>query len=79
MLYLSRKEGESFLLTISSDVDPDMKVKDLLSKPIRIELTRMTEGLAQIGVDAPRVINVAREEVYDEGKTLAIEVQGVGE
>ena len=79
MLYLSRKEGQSFFLALSSEIDPEMKVKDLLSKPIRIELSRMSGGVAQIGIDAPRVFNIAREEVYDEDKTLTIEVQGVGE
>lgn len=79
MLYIGRKECERIYLSISADLDPEMKVKDLLSEPICIEVMEINKSTVKVGIEAPHCINIAREEVYDKDKTLTIEVQGVGE
>lgn len=80
MLLISRKPGESFFLSISPDVDPDMRVGDLLSEPIRIVILRKeARSGVMVGVEAPKAISIDREELLGGNKTLTIEIQGVGE
>jgi len=53
MLFLSRKEGESFYMAISADADPDMKLRDLLSEPIRIEIDKISGETVRYPIDYP--------------------------
>ena len=79
MLYLTRREGQSFYMALSAEIDPEMKVKDLLQEPIQILINEFHGGICKIGIDAPRAFNVAREEVYDEGRSLQVEIKDVSE
>ncbi|HEB56293.1 MAG TPA: carbon storage regulator [Gammaproteobacteria bacterium] len=65
MLVLTRKSGESILICLSEEVDPDMPVRDLFQKgPIRIQLLgNRLERSHRIGIDAPEEFAVLREEI----------------
>ena len=39
MLVLTRKEGESILIYPADNIDPDMTIRELFSKPIKIRLS----------------------------------------
>lgn len=66
MLVLSRKFGESILIRLSEDVDPDMSVRDLFQQgPIRIRLINQAENAVRVGIDAPLELAVVREEIAD--------------
>ena len=66
MLVLTRKSGESILIRLSDEVDPDMPVRDLFQKgPIRIQLLNRQDRSHRIGIDAPEEFAVLREEIAD--------------
>ena len=53
MLVLTRMEDESIII-------PDLNIK--------IMLVHATEGRARIGIEAPKGINIIREELLDDNK-----------
>ena len=66
MLVLTRRSGESILIRLSEEVDPDMHVRDLFQKgPIRIQLLNRLDRNHRIGIDAPAEFVVLREEIAD--------------
>jgi len=66
MLVLSRRQGESFYLQLSDDVDPDMTVAELFaSGPMELKLLQLKSNQARFGFVIPQAINVLREELVD--------------
>ena len=53
MLILSRKEGESIILTLEDD------------REIEVILLELRGNQAKIGIDADKSINIARDELFD--------------
>jgi sRNA-binding carbon storage regulator CsrA len=72
MLYITRKEGQSFYMALSADVDPNMKVSDLLQMPVKILIEEFHGGICKVGIEAPRVFNIAREEIWDDTKAMKV-------
>ncbi len=66
MLVLTRKSGESILIRLSDEVDPDTPVRDLFQKgPIRIQLLNRQDRSHRIGIEAPAEFVALREEIAD--------------
>ena len=63
MLKLSRKEGEALILSLSDDIDPSTPVSEVLTDPIIIKLLDRDGKQYKIGIDAPLMINVERDEL----------------
>ena len=64
MLVLSRKEGESIILYPSLEVDPDTTVAELFKGgPIRVMMGKLTHYQAQVCIEAPDVLQIARSEL----------------
>lgn len=65
MLTLTRKNQQSILIMPSDELDLNMTVGELLSKPIEIVVHRIKAGSAAIAVDAPRQLKVVRKELVE--------------
>lgn len=64
MLVLSRRVGENIIIFPADDLDPEMPVSVLFEDgPIRLMLTRVNGNQARLGIEAPRCLAIAREEV----------------
>ena len=63
MLVLTRREGESFLIYPSPDINPAMTVAELFQQPITVTLVDCKPGRVKVGIEAPRKLAVAREEL----------------
>ena len=63
MLKLSRKIGESLVLSLSNDIDPSTPVGEVLAEPIIIKLLDRDGKQYKIGIEAPLSINVLRDEL----------------
>lgn len=67
MLTLVRVEGSSIHLSPSDDIPADMTVAELFANgTIKIMLVEATKGRARIGVEAPKCIDIMREELLEE-------------
>jgi sRNA-binding carbon storage regulator CsrA len=63
MLVLSRKIGESVLISPLDNLDPAMTVKELFSKgPITITIRSIARQV-RIGFDAPQNLRILRDEL----------------
>lgn len=61
MLVLTRRPGESLLLSLDPRADPSMTLGELFARgPIEITCLDTGPGQARIGIDAPRAIAVMR-------------------
>ncbi len=66
MLTLSRQEGESLFIDLEDSVDPNMTVGELFADgPIEILVSTIKRGSVKIGIDAPKELNVARNELIE--------------
>ena len=66
MLTLRRSVGQRLLLYPSDDIPADMTVTELFAAgPIEIELKEASVGRGRIGINAPRWIAIAREELVE--------------
>ncbi len=64
MLVLTRRVGESIFIYPAETMRPDMTVRELFELgPIRITLTRISGSQSRVGIVAPEVLSIAREEV----------------
>lgn len=62
-LTLSRREGETIRLTIDPGVDVEALAKQLLRDGITIYIGEMHGGQVKVGVEAPKLVMVMREEL----------------
>lgn len=65
MLTFTRKRGESIILDIDPTIDPETPIGDVLSYPIQIKVDKTSSGSTKISIDAPRAIQVMRDELLE--------------
>jgi len=72
MLVLTRRIGESLLLSPQSELDPDMRVGDLFADgPIEVTLLGFVSGgQAKLGISAPLSVSILRQELTDSEKRM---------
>lgn len=64
MLVITRRQGESFIISRALGVDPDMKVSDLFAAGhIKITITGTVGRHVGIRIDAPETLAIVREEL----------------
>ncbi len=64
MLSLTRRSEESLLIYPSEDIDQDMTVAELFSTgPIEVRVVQIKGDQARLGVKAPKVLSVMRDEL----------------
>ena len=64
MLVLTRRVSESIFIFPSNELSPETTVSELFGDgPIRLTLTRINGNQARIGIVAPAMLTIAREEV----------------
>ena len=64
MLALSRKQKETIHILPSADLDPNMTVSELFKDgSIIIRVLELTKSSVNLGIIAPRSLDVAREEI----------------
>lgn len=70
MLVLTRRVGETILIFPADTMPPEMKVRDLFKQgPVRITLTRIAGSQARVGIVAPEMLAIAREEINERHDT----------
>ncbi len=62
MLALERREGESIIITLSDDVDPDTPIGQLLTEPIEIKFYEKRGNKIALAIQAPEEIFISRGE-----------------
>lgn len=66
MLVLSRRSNESIYIYPSDDLSPDMTVSELFAEGgIEVTILETSRGLIKLGIDAPMMLNVDREEILE--------------
>ncbi|MEQ6328175.1 carbon storage regulator [Pseudomonas sp. B11D7D] len=63
-LILTRRVGQSIVLTVAPGADPEQALHQLLRNGITVEINRMGHGNVRVSIDAPRTIQVLRELIH---------------
>jgi len=66
MLTFTRKKGESIILTLDPSIDPDTPISEVLSGQIQVKIDRTGAYSVKISIDAPRAIQVMRNELVEQ-------------
>lgn len=62
-LILTRSVGQSILLTVAPSADPEQTLHQLLRDGITVEINRVECGNVRVSIDAPRTIQILRDEL----------------
>jgi sRNA-binding carbon storage regulator CsrA len=62
-LLLTRRVGQSIVLTVAPEGDPEQALHQLLRDGITIEINRVEHGNVRVSIDAPRTIQILRDEL----------------
>ncbi|HHG4468453.1 TPA: carbon storage regulator [Pseudomonas aeruginosa] len=62
-LILTRRVGQSIVLTVAPGADPEQALHQLLRDGITVEINRVEHGNVRVSIDAPRTIQIVREEL----------------
>ncbi len=66
MLVLTRKEGESILIELSNDINPEMTVSKLFENgPIEIQYVKQGDKKIKLGLIAPDELTILRSELTE--------------
>ena len=66
MLVLSRRTDESIYIYPSDDIPDDMSVKELFADGgIEVFILDAGKGQIRLGIDAPMMLNVDRDEILE--------------
>jgi len=66
MLVLTRRPGESILIDIPEDLDPNTPVSSLFSGgPIEVRVLSHKASTIRIGIEAPNDLNILRSELVE--------------
>jgi len=66
MLVLTRRSGQSVLLSPKSDLDPKMQVADLFAGgPVTVTVLAVRGDQIKLGIEAPTSVRVMREELVE--------------
>ena len=64
MLTLTRKEGESILISLSEDADPNLTLADLFANgPLALQVKSIKGKQVSLGFDAPKELLILRQEL----------------
>jgi len=67
MLVLTRKPGESILINLEEEVDPDIRAADLFAGgPIVVRIVNIAGGQAKVAIEADRRLVILRDELSEE-------------
>lgn len=62
-LMLTRRAGQSIVLSLAPDADPEQVLRQLLRDGITIEIHQVERGNVRVSIDAPRTIQILRDEL----------------
>jgi len=66
MLFLTRRPGESFQISLSENVDPNMTVAELFADgPIQIAILGVKGNQVRVGTEASDRLTILREELVE--------------
>ena len=66
MLVLTRRPGESILIDIPEDLDPNTPVSSLFSGgPIEVRVLSHKASTVRIGIEAPMCLDILRSELVE--------------
>jgi len=65
MLTFTRKKGESIILSLDPSIDPNIPIGQVLQGRIQIKIDRTGIHSTKISIDAPRAIQVMRDELIE--------------
>lgn len=70
MLVLTRRQGQSIMIRPAADLDPATTISDLFANgPIEIAVLGVDGKQIKVGVDAPRLLSVLRNELMEKEST----------
>lgn len=64
-LILTRRVGQSIVLTVAPGADPEQALHQLLRDGITVEINRVNNGNVRVSIDAPRTIQILRDELIN--------------
>jgi len=62
-LILTRRVGQSIVINVAPGADPEQALHQLLRDGITVEINRVEHGNVRVSIDAPRTIQVLRDEL----------------
>ena len=66
MLVLTRRPGESILIDIPEDLDPNTPVSELFANgPMEVRILSRKASSVRIGIDAPEDLEIMRSELVE--------------
>ena len=66
MLILTRRPGESILIDIPGDLDPNTPVSELFANgPMEVRILSQKASTVRIGIDAPEKLEIVRSELME--------------
>ena len=66
MLVLTRRPGESILIDIPEDLDPNTPVSELFANgPMEVRILSRKASTVRIGIDAPEELEIMRSELVE--------------
>ena len=72
MLVLSRRIEESLIVQPAEDIDPAMTVAELFQNgPVVLHVLATNGNQVRLGVEAPKELNIVRNELLDQDRKLA--------
>ena len=72
MLVLSRRIEESLIVQPAEDIDPAMTVAELFQNgPVVFHVLATNGNQVRLGIEAPKELNIARNELLDQDRKLA--------
>ena len=64
MLVLSRHKGESIIISLSEEADPNMTIDQLFANgPVVLDINEIKGGQVRLGFDAPLELEIMRDEL----------------
>lgn len=62
-LILTRRVGQSIVINVAPSADPEQALHQLLRDGITVEINRVEHGNVRVSIDAPRTIQILRDEL----------------
>lgn len=62
-LILTRRVGQSIVINVAPGADPEQALHQLLRDGITVEINRVEHGNVRVSIDAPRTIQILRDEL----------------
>lgn len=62
-LVLTRRVGQSIVINVAPGADSEQALHQLLRDGITVEINRVEHGNVRVSIDAPRTIQILRDEL----------------